>query len=51
LLTQIHGWHEAYNFAYDPATEWYRVVHASCYLDRTGGFNVLQVFTLGTQWV
>ncbi|XP_066351729.1 uncharacterized protein [Miscanthus floridulus] len=47
LLTEIGGWHEAYSFAYDLATDRYMVVHVPCYLDRTGGFNVLQVFTLG----
>jgi hypothetical protein len=49
-LTEIRGWHEAYSFAYDPATEPYRVVHMPCYLDRTDDFNVLRVFMLGTQW-
>ncbi|KAJ1269002.1 hypothetical protein BS78_07G176800 [Paspalum vaginatum] len=41
------GWHEAYSFAYHPGTAQYKVVHVPCYLDRSGGFSELQVFTLG----
>lgn len=41
------GWHHAYSFAYDAMTEQYKVVRLPCYLDRSGGFNTLQVFALG----
>ena len=44
---QLSGWHEAYTFAYQPMTEQYKVVHLPCYLDRSGGFNAVQVFALG----
>ncbi|KAL6661200.1 hypothetical protein ACP70R_000584 [Stipagrostis hirtigluma subsp. patula] len=40
------GWDAAYSFAYEPTTERYKVVHLPCYLDRTGGFDAVQVFTL-----
>lgn len=47
LLPVSSGWHQAYSFAYDPMAEVYKVVHLPCYLDRSGGFNTLQVFALG----
>jgi F-box interacting protein len=39
--------HEAYCFAYLPATGKYRVVHVPCYPDPGGEFEAVQVFTLG----
>ncbi|KAL6661205.1 hypothetical protein ACP70R_000589 [Stipagrostis hirtigluma subsp. patula] len=39
--------HKAYSFAYEPTTERYKIVHVPSYLDKTGGFSAVQVFTLG----
>ncbi|TVU05356.1 hypothetical protein EJB05_48515, partial [Eragrostis curvula] len=42
---EMAGWHAAYSFAFDTATERYTVLHVPCYYDKTGGFNAVQVFT------
>ncbi|XP_062191328.1 uncharacterized protein LOC133895172 [Phragmites australis] len=37
----------AYSFAYHLRTGQYKIVHVPCYFDRTGQFDVVQVFMLG----
>ncbi|TVU05408.1 hypothetical protein EJB05_48569, partial [Eragrostis curvula] len=46
-MVEWYGKHEAYSFAYLPITGRYKVLHLPCYFDKSGGFNVVQVFTLG----
>ncbi|CAO2173245.1 unnamed protein product [Urochloa humidicola] len=42
-----YGSGKTYTFGFHPATGAYKILHLPCRGDSTGGFNVLQVFTLG----